>query len=58
MMRILFGAVLGLIVAWPPLFHLVLFGATAAASCPPVLAFGAGVLFWPRIARAIKRWAR
>ncbi|MCX4576545.1 hypothetical protein OHB41_25900 [Streptomyces sp. NBC_01571] len=58
MMRILFGALLALVVAWPPLFQLALFGATAAVSCPPVLAFAAGVLFWPRVARKIKRWAR
>ena len=58
MMRVLFGVLLGLLVAWPPLFHLTLLGATAAVSCPPVLAFGAGVLLWPRIADAIQRWAR
>jgi hypothetical protein len=58
MMRILFGAILALLVVYPPLFHLVLFGATAAASYPPVLAFAAGVLLWPRVARTVKRWAR
>lgn len=58
MMRVLFGLVAALIVAYPPLFHIVLFSATTAASYPPALAFTAGVLLWPRIVRAIKRWAK
>lgn len=58
MMRIMFGAILGLLVAWPPLFHIALSGATAAASYPPALAFGAGVVLWPRVARTLRRWAR
>lgn len=58
MMRILFGLVAALIVAYPPLFHIVLFSATTAASYPPVLAFTVGVLLWPRIVRVVRRWAR
>ncbi|MEU9285983.1 hypothetical protein AB0D57_14965 [Streptomyces sp. NPDC048275] len=56
MMRIVFGVVLALLVAYPPLFDIVLFGATMAASYPPVLAFAAGVLLWPRLARRVRRW--
>lgn len=56
MMRIAFGAVLGILFAFPPLFDIVLYGATAAASQPPVLAFAAGVILWPRIARRIRKW--
>ncbi|WP_326786442.1 hypothetical protein [Streptomyces sp. NBC_00151] len=58
MMRIIFGLVLALLVAYPPLFDIALFGATKAASCPPLLAFAAGVVLWPRIARRIRRWAK
>lgn len=56
MMRILFGIVLALLVIWPPLFGLVLFGAGAVASQPPLLAFAAGVVAWPHLARRIRRW--
>lgn len=58
MMRILFGIVLALLVIWPPLFGIVLFGATAVASQPPVLAFAAGVIAWPHLVRRVRRWAK
>ncbi|MFJ2259495.1 hypothetical protein ACIOKD_14335 [Streptomyces sp. NPDC087844] len=57
MMRFLFGIVLALMVAVPPLFDIALACTMLAASQPPVLAFAAGVLAWPRIVRRIRRWA-
>lgn len=56
MMRLAFGAVLGLLVAYPTLLAIVLAAVTLAAAQPPVLAFAAGVLAWPRITRRIRRW--
>ncbi|MFD4527834.1 hypothetical protein ACFWP7_28670 [Streptomyces sp. NPDC058470] len=60
MMRILFGAILGLLVAYPALLAFVLAVVAVVAaivSQPVVLAFAAGVLLWPRIARTVRRWA-
>lgn len=58
MMRILFGAVLGLLVAYPALLAVVLAIVAAVVSQPAVLAFAAGVLLWPRITRRIRGWAQ
>lgn len=57
MKRVLFGAVLGLLVAYPTLLAVVLAGIAAAVSQPAVLAFAAGVLLWPRLTRIVRRWA-
>ncbi|WP_162934339.1 hypothetical protein [Streptomyces scabiei] len=57
-MRLIFGAVLGLLVAYPSLLSVVLAVAAAAVSQPVVLAVGAGVIAWPRITRRIKGWTR
>ncbi|MFJ8934190.1 hypothetical protein ACIRL0_00510 [Streptomyces sp. NPDC102365] len=54
--RILFGAGLGLMVAVPPLFDIALAATTLAASQPPVIAFAAGVVAWPRISRRVRGW--
>ncbi|MEH0445447.1 hypothetical protein QA811_17745 [Streptomyces sp. B21-102] len=54
MMRLAFGAVLGLLVAFPTLLTIV---ATAAVQ-PSVLAAAVGVLLWPRITRRIREWTR
>jgi hypothetical protein len=56
MMRLIFGAVLGLLVAYPSLLSVVLAVAVALVSQPVVLAFAAGVIAWPRITRRIKGW--
>jgi hypothetical protein len=56
MMRIIFGALLGLLVAYPSLASVVLAVAVAVASQPVVLAFAAGVIAWPRITRRIRGW--
>jgi hypothetical protein len=56
MMRLLFGALLGLLVAYPSLAAVVLAVAVAVASQPVVLAFAAGVIAWPRISRRIRGW--
>ncbi|WP_203688931.1 hypothetical protein [Streptomyces sp. SID12488] len=56
MMRVLFGAVLGLLVAYPALLALVLTAVAAIVAQPAVLAFAAGVLLWPRITRRIRGW--
>lgn len=58
MMRLLFGALLALLVAFPPLLGIVGAAATLAASQPPVLAFAAGVLAWPPIVRRVRRWVK
>lgn len=57
MTRLIFGAVLGLLVAYPALLAIVLAVVAALASQPAVLAFAAGVLLWPRIARRVRGWA-
>lgn len=56
MMRILFGALLGLLVAYPALGALVLAVVAALVSQPAVLAFAAGVWLWPRITRRTRGW--
>ncbi|MFM9643578.1 hypothetical protein [Streptomyces turgidiscabies] len=56
MMRVLFGAVLGLLVVYPALLAVVLAVVAAIVSQPAVLAFAAGVLLWPRITRRVRRW--
>lgn len=58
MMRILFGALLGLLVAYPTLLALVLDGVAAIVSQPAVLAVAFGIWAWPRLARLIRGWAR
>ena len=57
MLRLIFGALLGLLVACPTLLAVVLAVAAAVVSQPAVLAFAAGVILWPRIARRIRGWA-
>ncbi|MER5600538.1 hypothetical protein [Streptomyces sp. NPDC002265] len=54
MMRLIFGAVLGLLATCSPLLALLL----AVVTQPAVIAFAAGVLLWPRIARTVRRWAQ
>lgn len=56
MMRLIFGAVLGLLVAYPSLLTVVLAVVAAAVSNPVVLAFAAGVWLWPRITRTVRGW--
>ncbi|WP_203731977.1 hypothetical protein [Streptomyces sp. SID12501] len=56
MMRLVFGAVLGLLVAYPALLAVVLAVVAAVVSQPAVLAFAAGVLLWPRITRRVRGW--
>lgn len=56
MMRLAFGALLGLLVASPSLLSVVLAVVAAIVSQPVVLAFAAGVIAWPRITRRIKGW--
>jgi hypothetical protein len=52
MMRLLFGALLGLLAAFPSLLGL----AATAVLHPVVLAVLVGVLAWPRLARTLRRW--
>ncbi len=56
MMRILFGALVGLLVAYPALLAVVLAFVAAAVAQPAVLAFAAGVLLWPHITRTVRGW--
>lgn len=58
MKRVLFGAVLGLLVAYPALLAVVLTVIAAVVSQPAVLAFAVGALLWPRLTRRIRGWAR
>lgn len=56
MMRIIFGALLALLVLHPPL-AVILGGIVAAVvSQPAVLAFAAGAWAWPRITQRTKGW--
>lgn len=59
--RLIFGALLGLLIAYPALLSVVLAVVVAAVAAlvsqPAVLAFAAGVILWPRIARRIRGWA-
>jgi hypothetical protein len=57
MMRLIFGAILGLLVAYPALLAVVLAVVAALVSQPAVLAFAAGVILWPRLVRTVRRWA-
>lgn len=52
MMRIIFGALLALLVLYPALAVAVL----TVAAHPAAVAFLAGVWAWPRIAQRIKGW--
>jgi hypothetical protein len=62
MKPIVFGAVLGLLVAYQALASVVMAVAVtlvaAVVSQPPVLAVVAGVVLWPRVSRRMRRWAR
>jgi hypothetical protein len=57
MMRIMFGALLGLLVTYPSLLAIVTTIVVTLASHTPVLAFAAGVILWPRLARTVRGWA-
>ena len=56
MTRILFGAILGLLVTCPALLAIVISVASVVLVQPVVLAFAAGVILWPRLARRARRW--
>lgn len=60
MLRIIFGIVLGLLVACPALAAVLLAivgsVAVAAATYPPLLVAAAGIWAWPRIASRVRGW--
>ncbi|WP_198351696.1 hypothetical protein [Streptomyces typhae] len=56
MMRFLFGALLGLLVAVPTLLDLVLGIAILALAQPPLVVAVGGVLAWPRLTRTVRGW--
>ena len=56
MMRLLFGAVLALLVLYPTLAVLLGSLVVVALSQPAVVAFAAGTWAWPRITQRIRRW--
>ncbi len=58
MMRIIFGAALGLLVAYPALAAVVLAVVATLVAQPVVVAFTAGIWLWPRITRRIQGWAQ
>jgi len=53
---LVFGAVLGLLVAYPALLAVVLAVVAAVVSQPAVLAVAVGIWAWPRITRRARRW--
>jgi ABC-type dipeptide/oligopeptide/nickel transport system permease subunit len=57
MMRLVFGAVLGLLAAYPSLLTIVLAVVAAVISQPAVIAAAVGIWAWPRIARTVRGWA-
>lgn len=57
MKAVLFGALLGLFLLWPPALSITIDTLSALAR-PTVLAFGLGVLARPAIVRRVRRWAR
>ena len=56
MTRLIFGVLLGLLVAYPALLAVVLAVVAAAVSQPAVLAFAAGIWAWPHITRTVRGW--
>lgn len=56
MMRLLFGAILGLLVAYPALLAVVLAIVAVVVSQPVVIAVAAGIWAWPRITGRVRRW--
>lgn len=55
MKAILFGALLGLVLLWPPALSLTAATVSALAR-PAVLAFTLGVLARPALVRRVRRW--
>lgn len=55
--RLIFGALLGLLVAYPALLAIALAVVAAVVSQPAVLAFAVGIWAWPHLARRARRWA-
>jgi hypothetical protein len=53
---LVFGAVLGLLVAYPQLLALVLAVVAALVAQPSVLAVAAGICVWPHLTRRARRW--
>jgi hypothetical protein len=56
MSRLVFGAILGVLVACPAATTVVMTVVATLVSQPAVLAFAAGVLLWPRITAAVRGW--
>ncbi|CAL9666137.1 hypothetical protein SUDANB145_07169 (plasmid) [Streptomyces sp. enrichment culture] len=58
--RLIVGALLGLLVAYPALAAVLLAALgtalTAAVSYPPLLAAAAGAWAWPAIGRTVRGW--
>lgn len=58
MMRVVFGLVLAVLLSVPSLLDVTLSVAVWTLGHPPVLAFAAGVLWWPRLANAARGWGQ
>jgi hypothetical protein len=58
MKRIVFGIVLGLLVAVPPLLAVLTTALTFTVSQPPLLVGAAGAWAWPHITHRVRRWTR
>ncbi|MFD5818127.1 hypothetical protein [Streptomyces sp. NPDC127038] len=56
MKMLLLGALLGLLIAFPPLLALVLAAAVAILAKPVAVAFGLGLAAQPVISRRVRRW--
>lgn len=57
MMRLIFGALIGLLVAYPALLALVLAAVATVISQPAVIAAAVAIWAWPHITRTVRGWA-
>jgi len=57
MLRLIFGALIGLLVAYPALLAVVLAVVATVISQPAIIAAAIAIWAWPRITRTVRRWA-
>ena len=57
MLRLIFGALVGLLVAYPTLLGVVVTFITVVVSQPAIIAAAIAIWAWPRIARTVRGWA-
>lgn len=57
MLRLIFGALIGLLVAYPALLALLLAAVATVISQPAIIAAAIAIWAWPRIAPTVRGWA-